>query len=102
MACGIIISSGIFDILGNTSRLISDVEGDKTIGYDLTLPLPHWVGITRIAISNALQSMMVSILIFPCAKLLLWDHFPLTSVSWIKFFMIFIISQDRNIGQFFI
>ncbi len=93
MACGIIISNGIFDILGNTSRLISDIEGDRTIDYYLTLPLPHWLGITRIALVNAFQSMCVSIAMFPLAKLLLGSNFSLSSIVWIKFFTIFIVAH---------
>ena len=93
MACGNIMSNGLFDIMGNVARFVSDIEGDKTIGYELTLPLPHWLVMFRIAISNALQAMSVGIFILPLAKIFLWNQLLFTNTSWAKFALIFIIAH---------
>ena len=91
MVCGNIISNGLFDIMGNVARFISDLEGDKAISYDLTLPLPHWLVLNRIALTSALQAMVVAVWIIPLAKIILGDAFSFAQTSWLKVGLIFVI-----------
>ena len=77
----------------NVSRLIASLESDYAITYDLTLPLPHWLIFTRMAISNALQAMSIGCLILPISKLLLWNSFDISHVSWLGFVLLFIVGH---------
>src|SRR3989338_4175356 len=93
MACGNAMSWGLFEVMGNVAILVSDLIGPKKIEYDLTLPLPQWLVFIRIAISNALQAMVIAIFVLPISKLILWNYFSLANMSWIKFSIIFVVGN---------
>lgn len=93
MACGAIISYMQFEIFGKIASMIVDMNGARTIEYDLTLPIPQWLIFVRFGISNTLQIMSLAILVIPLSKLILWNHFDLLSVSWIKFSVMFVLSS---------
>ncbi len=93
MACACAINWGFFEVMENVSRLIADLQGEKSISYDLTLPLPQWMVFSRIALANALQAIVVSIFILPLSMLVLWNNFPLDQFSVIKMLFIFIASN---------
>ncbi len=93
MACANAISWGFFEVMENVSRLISDLQGERSITYALTLPLPQWMVFFRIAISNALQGMAIAIFILPMAKVLLWNNFCLDQMCLYKFLIIFVLSH---------
>lgn len=91
MACGAIASWGFFEVTENIAKFIADLEGERSISYYLTLPVPQWVVFARLAVTNALQAMFISVLFLPLFKLLLRDAFMLTHLSIIKFLAIFIM-----------
>lgn len=93
MACANAINWGFFEVMENVSRLIADLDGERSISYDLTLPLPQWMVFCRIALTNALQAMAVSVFILPLSMIVLWNNFPLIHFSCIKMFLIFSISN---------
>ena len=93
MVCANIMSWGFFEVMENVSRLISDLQSDSSLTYDMTLPLPHWLIFTRMALSNALQAMSIGFFILPVSKLILWHEFNLSQVSWCGFILIFIIGH---------
>lgn len=81
---------GIFNVMNSASDMIADLEGDRSITYYLTLPIPQWVIFARIALSNALQAMSISVLFIPIAKLFLWNRFDLSLVNWPHFITVFV------------
>ncbi len=93
MACGNAVSWGFFEVMENVARLISDEQGDRSITYALTLPLPQWMVFFRIALSNALQAIAIGIFILPLAKLLLWNYFDLTNADFGKALFIFVLAH---------
>lgn len=93
MACANAVSWGFFEVMENVARLTSDLQGERSISYALTLPLPQWMVFFRIAISNALQAMAIAIFILPMAKLLLWNSFSLAQLSIPKFLLIFVLAH---------
>jgi len=93
MACANAVSWGFFEVMENVARLISDLQGERSITYALTLPLPQWMVFFRIAISNALQAMMIGVFILPLSKLLLWNAFSLEQLSVCKFALIFTLAH---------
>lgn len=93
MACANAISWGFFEVMENVSRLIADLQGEKSISYDLTLPLPQWMVFCRLALASALQAMAISIFILPLSIVVLWNNFPLGAVSLGKIFLIFIVAN---------
>ena len=71
------------------SQLISDIDGDKAISYELTLPLPPSLVFIKFACTYALNAMFINILTLPLGKILLWDKFDLSHFSVLKFILIY-------------
>lgn len=86
-------SWGIFNVMNSASEMIADLEGERSITYYLTLPLPQWMVFARIAVSNALQAIAISTMFIPISKLLLWEQFNWAQVSWSKFVTIFVLAN---------
>lgn len=93
MACANAVSWGFFEVMENVARFIADLQGEKSISYALTLPLPQWMVFVRLALSNALQAMAIAIFILPMAKVLLWNNFDISQACWSKFLLIFVLAH---------
>lgn len=93
MAAGAIASWGFFEVTENIARFIADLHGEKSISYYLTLPMRQWAVFVRIAITNALQAMFISILFLPIFKLMLYKTFTFAQFSIVKFSVIFLLAH---------
>lgn len=84
---------GLFEIYGNAFRFIADIEGDSHISYLLTLPLSPAIVWWSLITSYALIGIILSAVVLPFGKLLLWNSFSFATVSWIKFAIILVLSN---------
>ena len=84
---------GLFQIYGNAFCLIADVEGDQHINYLLTLPLNPRIVWASFICSYALIGIILSCVMVPFGKLLLWNSFSFAGISWIKFGLIIILAN---------
>lgn len=82
-------SWGFFEVTENVAIFIGDLEGDRSISYYLTLPLPQSMVFLRLAVSNAIQAFFIAIFFLPFAKLILWNSFTFENFSFLKFIIIF-------------
>ncbi len=73
------------------AQLVGDIEGVRSISYELTLPLPPWLVFVKIACAYAVDAMFLNILTLPLGKLLLWDKFSLAQFSIGKFVLIYLV-----------
>lgn len=90
---GAIASFGLIEIVGKISLLLSDIEGERTISHTLIMPIKAaWV-FCYIALFWALTSALLAAPLFPLGKLLLWNRFDLTKISYLRFLLIFISSN---------
>lgn len=87
---GVIAGFGFFEVIGKVSMMIADLEGDRTILYTLSLPIPSWLVFVYIAVSWALVASIISLLMFPLGKLVLFTQFDLGKISWGKLPLIFL------------
>ena len=87
---GMAASAAFFEGTYNIYLLISDLEGDRMISYDLTLPIKPWLILIKKAVSYALNSVAMSVLILPIGKLLLWNQFVLSGISIYKLLIMFV------------
>lgn len=87
---GAIASFGLFDVVGKVGVLVADIEGDKTISSWLIMPITSRALFLYIGVSWALSSALLSILLFPIGKLLLFDRFDLSLISIPKTFIMYI------------
>ena len=93
MAASAIASLGFFDVAENTIKFIADLEGNRSISYYLTLPVSQSMVFARLAVSNAIQAMSLSIFLLPIYKLILWNSFSFVHFSILKFLLIFIVNN---------
>lgn len=111
MLVSAVASFGFFDIVGKVSDLISDIEGDRTISYTLTMPIPSWLVFVYIGVWWAINSILVTIVILPIGKLILFQSFDLSAISYWRlsivyvsanlfygFFSLWLTSLLKNIG----
>ena len=97
---GAIGSSAVFQTFGNVSRVVADLDGEKIITYPLTLPLPGWLLMVQKALSFAVQSALIGLVILPIGKLLLMDRLNLSLINPLQFFVIYITLQIFIAGFF--
>lgn len=107
---GAVIAKNFYAMMDNSAIIIADIEEGRTISYDMTLPISHTFLFTKIAISHAIYSVMISLWILPLSKLLLWNHlhFPyftlykfliiiFVTALFAGFFSLFIIGQTKSL-----
>jgi len=91
MLASILACSGLFEVTPSVSQIISDLEGDRTIDYKLTLPIPSWLVFVESLVNYAFSAAAMAILILPVGKLILWNMFSLSSVNIVQFIVMFIL-----------
>jgi len=84
---------GLFEVYGNCFRCIADIEGDQHINYLLTVPASPAVVWWSMICSYTLIGLILSALMLPLGKLLMWNSFSLTAISWVKFSIILILAN---------
>jgi len=90
---GVIAGFGLFDVVGKVASMIGDIEGDKTILYTISLPIPAWLVFAYQGLSWALYSSLLCFLLLPLGKLLLFSQFDLTVINYPKLVLMFIMSN---------
>jgi ABC-2 type transport system permease protein len=88
---GAVVSSCIFEIWGSSVNFVADLEGNKTISYPLTLPLPSWLYFIQLTIGYAIKSMAIALVIIPLGKLIMWNKFSFAHLSLIKALVMFMV-----------
>ena len=87
---GAIVSCCIFEIWGATANFIADIDGNKTITYPLTLPIPSWLYFIKLGIGYACKSMIYAAIILPLGKFILLSKMNLTHFMPLKFIIMFL------------
>jgi len=82
---------GLFEMLTSIGIFLGDLQGDKTIGYYLSLPLPSWMFFIEQAFASAYRSLASSILILPLGKLILGNDLILYNINWPHFIIALLI-----------
>lgn len=90
---GAIASFGFVEIVGKVGVLMADLQGDKTISHTMVMPIrTEWV-FCYIGVSWALTSTLLSILLFPAGKILVFKGLHLADVSYFRLIIMFITSN---------
>ncbi len=86
-------SFGLIEIVGKVALLLSDIEGERAITQLLIMPIrSEWVFI-YMGVFWAITSALLSVLLFPVGKLLLWTRFDLAAISYIRLIPLFLTSN---------
>lgn len=89
MIGGFIASYAFWKSYSLVAELVSDLEKEKRLTYELLLPVPSYLIFLKIIISFTLQSIASSIFIIPIAKFFVVDQFNLADISWTSLIMMF-------------
>jgi ABC-2 type transport system permease protein len=84
---------GLFNVYGNAARSIMDFEGECSISYYLTLPTRPFIILLSNACSYAIIGIILSIAMLPFGKLILYNSFDITAISWLRFALIITIAN---------
>jgi len=86
-------SFGFIEVVGKVAQLVSDLEGEKAISQLLIMPIRAEGIFINLVAFWAISSMLLSFLLFPIGKLLLWTRFDLAAISYVKLIPIMITSN---------
>ena len=86
---GMLASIPTFTMFAFVAKFIADIEGNNSVSYYLTLPIPSWLVFMKSAVANAIRTALMSIVIIPLGKLILWNRLDLSNIVVIKFVLIF-------------
>ncbi|HSC25472.1 MAG TPA: hypothetical protein VLB80_04635 [Candidatus Babeliales bacterium] len=84
---------GLFEVYGNTVKSIMDFEGDRSIGYYLTLPASSTVVLLSMVCSYALVGILLSCAMFLFNALIFSTSFNIANISCIKFAVIIVLAN---------
>jgi len=87
---GTIVSICLSNIMSSTARLLVDLEDNNVISYYLTLPNSSWLYFVKLGVGYACKTIVISIIILPLGKLILWDKINFSNLSLYKFFLIYL------------
>lgn len=90
MAVGMIVSMAFWDVWSITTKFISDLEGNKTFTYYLSLPLPAWLYFLKQITFHAVRGGTIAIFMLPLGKLILLNRINFTNFNLVKFICAFI------------
>lgn len=90
---GMLASAGIFEGYTSIIMLVGDLSTTKITYYYATLPLPTWMMLARMIISNACLYTLLALSFLPFGKLLLWNTFDLSMVNWFHLVIVLFVSN---------
>ncbi len=90
---GAIASFGLVEIVGKVGVQLADMYGDRTIFHTLVMPISSNMVFYYIATSWAITSMLLSGLLFPLGKLLVFTEWHWETISFWRTAVMFITSN---------
>jgi hypothetical protein len=84
---GIIASIGLFELYNSIVDLVADLEGERVIDYNLTLPIPSWLAIASKAGYYFILYFTLAAAVLPIGKLALWNQLNLAQINYFKLFL---------------
>jgi len=71
---------------------VADFESTRSIGYELTLPLPYWMIFIKIALQFAFKAAIFNLITLVIGKVILMDAFSFAHFNGLKFALIYLVS----------
>jgi len=89
MMLGQVAACCVWIIQGESTKIVTDLDGPKVISYELTLPLPYWAVYIKVACEYAIKAALVNIINIPLGLFLLWNKVDWSQISIFKFLLIY-------------
>ncbi len=74
-------TSGRLETYTAITRLIVDLTSNRIISYHMTLPIPSWLAVVRVAISDMLRCLSVGAFVLPFGLIFVWNQFNIANFS---------------------
>ena len=85
MYVGSLATFGLMEAVNaRVAETISDINGDRTINYLLTMPIPSSLAFMAKAVSWAVIVFLLALILFPVGKLVIFNQFDMRQVSYGK------------------
>lgn len=91
VAAGIPATRCLFQIYSRSTAIVVDLMSNKAITYDLTLPIPTWIALSRIILSSFVRSLLLSLPALPFGLLFTWNEFTFANFSLFNYSVILIL-----------
>ncbi len=88
---GLIASAGLFEVFPSVMVLVNDIQGPRVISYNLILPIPSWMVLLKKLCFYAINSISLCLCVSPIGKLVLWNQFDLSKISFVPFMLMVIM-----------
>lgn len=82
-----VVSVGVFLAVFASKLVVDDFEKERSIAYELILPLPSWMVFLKKSIGIALKGFLLGLVALPIGKLVLHRHLDLSYFSPLKFLL---------------
>ena len=89
----VIASLSIFESMHSAESFVVDLNGEKQITYDLTLPVPSFLVLIQRACLYMTQMMLLCFFVLPFGKILFWHKIDLSHFSFLYFSLVFVITN---------
>lgn len=99
IAVGAIFSCSFWDTWSTGTIFVSDIEGNKTINYFLTLPMSNTLVLIKQIVGYAIKAGIPTLIILPLGKLFLWKQMSLANFSIFKFAFFYVL-MNIFVGSF--
>ncbi|MBF5059868.1 ABC transporter permease [Candidatus Neptunochlamydia vexilliferae] len=90
---GAIASFGFIEIVGKVGLQLADMGGDRTIFHTLVMPIRSNMVFFYMGTAWAITSMLLSALLFPIGKLLVFTEWRLETISYMRLIPMFITAN---------
>ena len=84
---------GLFEVYATATKVIMDIEGDRSISYYLTLPARPSVVLLSMVSSYAVICLMLTFVLLPFGKMIFFHDFNLATISWLRFVIMAILAN---------
>lgn len=90
MMASICATAGFFEIYPAAVSIVADLNGDKKLFYELTLPLSSRLVLVRLAVYYMINAFIMGIWAFPLSLTFVYSSLSFASISWFKLGIAFI------------
>lgn len=90
---GIVFGAGLFEFCDTVATLVSDVEHDGAINFELLLPFPQQIIFFKSVCSHLFRAVVASLSSFAIGAFLLWDLWNLSNFSCGHLFIALVASH---------
>ncbi len=88
---GIVVSVSLFEAMHSATLFVDDLDNDRQITYDLTLPVSSSVIFIQRAFLYTCRMLLMGVFVIPLSKIIYWSKIDLSQFSLFKFMLIFLV-----------